>query len=147
MPVMVFFSSRHNITHPIRNFRSNPSSTIAVRQHWSSPVGWLRMRVWRMSLWRTKSTIVILWDGSFDFQHSSCDEIMYWRNFNSMTYEALCRILVVTSSFKIHWMLRNQSLILIQDIHLIFSMFLFFWLNTHIQGSSHRWAKKNQISI
>ena len=24
----------------------------------SSPTGWLRMRIWRMSLWRTKSTII-----------------------------------------------------------------------------------------
>ena len=30
----------------------------------SSPIGWLRMRVWRMGLRRTKSTI-ILWDGSY----------------------------------------------------------------------------------
>ena len=30
-----------------------------------SPTGWLHMRIWRMSLWRTKSTI-ISWDGSFD---------------------------------------------------------------------------------
>ena len=29
----------------------------------SSPTGWLRMHVWRMSLWRTKSTI-ISWHGS-----------------------------------------------------------------------------------
>ena len=29
----------------------------------SSPTGWLRMCVWRMSLWRTKS-VVISWDGS-----------------------------------------------------------------------------------
>ena len=31
----------------------------------SSPIGWLRMRVWRMSLRRTKSTI-ISWDGSYE---------------------------------------------------------------------------------
>ena len=30
----------------------------------SRPIRWLCMRVWRMSLWRTKSTI-ISWDGSF----------------------------------------------------------------------------------
>ena len=30
----------------------------------SSPTGWLRMRVWRMSLWRKKSAI-ISWHGSF----------------------------------------------------------------------------------
>ena len=30
----------------------------------SSPTGWLRMRIWRMSLRRTKSAI-ISWDGSF----------------------------------------------------------------------------------
>ena len=33
----------------------------------SSPTGWLRMRVCRMSLWRTKSAIVS-WDGSFCHQ-------------------------------------------------------------------------------
>ena len=31
----------------------------------SSPIGWLRMHIWRMGLQRTKSTI-ISWDGSFD---------------------------------------------------------------------------------
>ena len=35
----------------------------------SSPTGWLRMRVWRMSLRRTKSTI-ILWAGSFSLYHN-----------------------------------------------------------------------------
>ena len=34
---------------------------------WSSPTGWLRMRVWRMSLRRAKSTI-ISWHGSNVFQ-------------------------------------------------------------------------------
>ena len=34
MPVILFFSSRQNFARPIRNFRSNPSSTGAVRQHW-----------------------------------------------------------------------------------------------------------------
>ena len=32
----------------------------------SSSTGWLHMRVWRMSLWRTKSAI-ISWAGSFGF--------------------------------------------------------------------------------
>ena len=35
----------------------------ATKNQTCSPVGWLRMRVWRMSLRRTKSTI-ISWDGS-----------------------------------------------------------------------------------
>ena len=35
----------------------------------SSPIGWLRMHIWRMGLQRTKSTI-ISWDGSFDLQTS-----------------------------------------------------------------------------
>ena len=36
VPVILFFSSRQIITHPIRNFRSNPSSTGVVRKHWYS---------------------------------------------------------------------------------------------------------------
>ena len=34
VPVILFFSSRQIIAHPIRNFRSNPSTTGAVRQNW-----------------------------------------------------------------------------------------------------------------
>ena len=38
---------------------------VRSKQQTSSPTGWLRMRVWRMSLRRTKSAI-ISWDGSND---------------------------------------------------------------------------------
>ena len=40
----------------------------------SSSTGWLRMCVWRMSLWRMKSAI-ISWDGSFNF---SCLASQFW---------------------------------------------------------------------
>ena len=40
----------------------------------SSPTGWLRMNVWRMSLQRTKSTI-ISWDGSNGVQTDSSDHV------------------------------------------------------------------------
>ena len=39
----------------------------------SRPTWWLRMRFWRMSLWRTKSTI-ISWDGSNNLRAVKCKD-------------------------------------------------------------------------
>ena len=49
-----------------------------TKKQTSSPTGWLRMRVWRMSLWRTKSAI-ISWAGSYQLENDSSLLIPNWQ--------------------------------------------------------------------
>ena len=58
----------------------------------SSPTGWLRMHVWRMSLWRTKSTIISYsgsinnkitvsihrYSGRWQLKHVPCSHLYQW---------------------------------------------------------------------
>ena len=55
--------SRHD--WKIVDWDVKPQHNQPTKNQTFSPTGWLRMRVWRMSLRMTKSTI-ISWDGSFD---------------------------------------------------------------------------------
>ena len=53
-------------THEVRMYTKDPT-----KNQTSSHTGWLHMRAWRISLWRTKSTI-ISWDGSITSTAQYC---------------------------------------------------------------------------
>ena len=71
-------------------------------KHSTSPTWWLRMRIWRMSLRRTKSTI-ISWDGSVSRNNNDDD--------NSYCFELMLLILMEIHSTVLKWASSRENLV------------------------------------